>query len=82
MTKLLPIAKQWGGGPPSDSSVVEGPAPVGPPIESSFNGPPPRPSAREELRAARASSFASQAVTSAPLASSARTVASPDRAKP
>ena len=51
-------------------------------IESSFDGPPPRPSDREERRAARAFSFASHAVTLAPLASKASTVAKPERARP
>jgi hypothetical protein len=71
----------------SPSSLGEGdrsaePSGGGAPPSAAARLPPPRDELGEDFRAALASSFASHAVTSAPLATNARTVASPDRARP
>ena len=49
--KLLPIAQRWGGGPSNEDSMVEGSAARQNPstTELALGGPPPQPSAREEL---------------------------------
>jgi hypothetical protein len=45
--KLLPVAQRWGGGP-LPKAVVKGFGADPSTIESSFDGPPPQPTAREE----------------------------------
>ncbi len=52
--KLLPVAQRWGGGPSHENSMVEGSAASENPstTELSLGGPPPQPSAREELNEA------------------------------
>ena len=65
-----------GGGPPK---AVEGPRRR--PLHHRLRSTVPLPSSHREEHSSR-SSFASHAVTLAPLASSASTVASPDRARP